>query len=100
MAAQPETKLHRAIQARLRREYGARIWLTKVHSSGYLRRGVPDLLICVDGRAVALEVKTPNGRVSEDQERELAAFDGAGGTAAVVRSPDEAARVVALALAT
>jgi len=43
---------------------------------------------------VALEVKTPKGRVKDDQTRFLSAVSAAGGIAAVVRSTDDAGRAL------
>lgn len=56
--------------------------------------GSADLIGLVAGRFVALEVKTPSGRVSPDQTRWLDAVACLGGVSAVVRSVDEAMSVV------
>lgn len=64
-------------------------------SSG-LPNGFSDLFgMTLDGRFIALEVKTPEGRVSEEQEKFIAAIKKRGGLAAVVRSVEEALRVLA-----
>jgi hypothetical protein len=51
------------------------------------RRGVPDLLCCIRGTFVAVEVKTASApTVSKEQRAEIAAIIDAGGRAGVVRS--------------
>ena len=58
------------------------------------RAGTPDILACVRGRFVALEVKTPTGRLAPIQEHQLARIKEAGGVVAVVRSLDEVRSVL------
>ena len=41
--------------------------------------GAPDIRVCMAGRAVAIEVKSPTGRQSERQQRWQAAHEAAGG---------------------
>lgn len=68
-------------------------WILKTHSNGYQRDGVPDLLICKDGRLFGFEVKhrkpgeTLDGtfsRVSQPQRKELRDLSRASASAAVV----------------
>lgn len=47
-------------------------------------------------RFVALEVKTPTGRVTDEQQAFLSAVSAAGGIAAVVRSVEDARRALGL----
>lgn len=61
-----------------------------------LAPGSADLIGWHDGRFVALEVKTPTGRPSDMQTRFIDAVLHHGGQAGVVRSPDDAARVLGL----
>jgi hypothetical protein len=49
----------------------------------------------IDGRFVALEVKTPRGRVTPEQQRFITLVRARGGFAAVVRSVDDAIAAVA-----
>ncbi|MGN9164937.1 VRR-NUC domain-containing protein [Tissierellaceae bacterium HCP3S3_D8] len=44
------------------------IWYLKVWGGGYMKSGVPDILTCVNGYFVAIEVKGPNGKPSELQK--------------------------------
>jgi len=50
------------------------------------RSGVPDLLVCIEGTFVGLEVKTDIGRPTELQKYNIAQINDAGGIAGVVRS--------------
>jgi Holliday junction resolvase len=89
----PSEKAITAGIVRALRDRGA--WVVKFHGSGYSRRGVPDLLVCHEGRFYGLEVKQPGGHVTPLQRHELKTIEAAGGAAAVVRSVEEALAVVA-----
>ena len=53
-------------------------------------RGVADILGCLpDGRLLAVEVKTPTGKVSPHQQRFLERITESGGLGTCVRSVDE-----------
>jgi len=56
--------------------------------------GSPDLILCVRGRFVGLEVKTKTGKLSEAQEAWHREWREAGAIVEVVRSPLEAVEVV------
>ena len=62
-----------------------------------LAPGSADLVGLLDGRFIALEVKTATGRVSADQETWLECVRCNGGFAAIVRSVDEAVAAIARA---
>ncbi len=51
--------------------------------------GVADLVGCFRGKAVAIEIKRPGGKVTEAQEKFLRRWNEAGGIAFVARSVDE-----------
>lgn len=59
--------------------------------------GSADLIGCLDGRFIALEVKTAVGRASLEQRQWLDLVRRHGGFAAVVRSVDEARAAIARA---
>ena len=75
-----------AICRRLRE---AGLWHVKLHGSPMQRRGLPDLLIIVDGRAVFLEVKRPGLGATRLQGHRIAELREAGAVAGVVHSWDE-----------
>lgn len=58
-------------------------WVFKTHGHLGQRKGIPDILYCLDGRFGAIEVKTPKGKVSWEQQAEIDAIQRAGGTAFV-----------------
>lgn len=88
-----EATLVRRIKAAL--EAGG-AWVMKVHGGPYQAAGIPDLIVCVSGELVALEVKTPKRRsnVSALQKATMEAIERAGGEAYVVTSVEEAGDAV------
>lgn len=85
-----ESSVVRAIVLHLRSE-GAFIF--KTHGD-HKRAGLPDLIACVHGRYVAIEVKAPGGNhpVSKRQKAELDRIRRAGGLAFVATSVAEVVR--------
>lgn len=61
------------------------IWYVKFFANAYTRRGVPDLLACVNGRFLAIEVKAEDGRLSELQVVEMNRICDSGGVAMCVK---------------
>jgi penicillin-binding protein-related factor A (putative recombinase) len=51
--------------------------------------GVSDIIGCYMGRMLAIEIKAPNGKVSEHQREFLDRVNAAGGLAFVARSVDD-----------
>lgn len=43
-------------------------WYVKFFANSFTKQGIPDLLCCVNGHFVAIEVKATHGRPSELQE--------------------------------
>lgn len=57
-------------------------WYLKVHGNAFQPAGTPDILACVNGRFVAIEVKRPTGgRVTALQKAKLNLINNAGGIA-------------------
>lgn len=71
-----------------------RCFAWKTHGGMYGTAGIPDIIACVGGRFVALEVKQPGGKLSRLQEITLGKIRAAGGVAAMVTSVEEAGRVL------
>ena len=96
--SQPESKLSRKIMDRLRLEG---YFCFKVHGSEYMMAGLPDIIVCAEGRFIGLETKMPNdrGNVSPRQRYVHTQIEHAQGTAAVICSPQEALDVVKETLA-
>ena len=65
------------------------IYFVKYWGGGnFTRSGVPDLLCCINGRFVGVELKADNGKVSELQQYNIDKIIQSGGVALVLR-PDE-----------
>ncbi len=78
-----EAELQRKVEAFLR---GQGIWFVKYWGGGqFTKAGVPDLICCVNGQFVAIELKTDTGRLSKLQEYNLAKIKESGGQALVLR---------------
>lgn len=90
MPSQPETKLVRKIRTVLQAQIGG-LWI-KQHGSQYSQQGVPDLIGCVNGYFIGLEVKTPDKKhtLTKLQRLTLGLIETEGGGATVVTSPEEA----------
>jgi len=57
-------------------------WFLKYWAgAAYTKSGIPDILACVNGYFVAIEVKAPNGKPSELQLYNLREIEKAGGFA-------------------
>lgn len=70
-------------------ESKGKAWHMKVHGSMYQRSGVPDIIGCINGRFVGIEVKRPGGVVSKLQEYHIAQINKTGGAAFVAYSLDD-----------
>lgn len=97
----PETRLQRKIQDAITDEWPD-AWVLKVHGGPFQASGIPDLLACVEGRFIALEVKHPDQPhpVSDLQQAHLDWIGRAGGVAAVVESVEEALDAINRSLST
>lgn len=91
--SQPESKLSRKIMDALRAEG---YFCFKVHGSEFMMAGLPDVVVCADGKFFGLETKLPStrGNVSPRQTYVHAMIQHAGGIAQVVCSPQEAVDAV------
>ena len=70
-----------------------RIWYHRAEGSA-TSAGVPDLLVCYEGRFVGLEVKTPDGKPTELQKRVIGNIKASGGWGGFPKSLDEAIRLL------
>ena len=62
-------------------------WFTKIWGGGYQKSGIPDLLLCVNGIFISVELKAPNGRASELQKMNTARINQSGGIGIILK-PD------------
>lgn len=99
MTTQAESRLQRKIRKHLKKEFPGS-WWRKIHGGPYQAAGIPDILGCCCGLFFAFEVKTPEGdEPTELQQENIRQIMWAGGTAGVVKSPEEAIELVRSALA-
>lgn len=72
------------------------IWFLKVFGSGVQTGGVPDLLLCKNGKFIAVELKRPDGkgRVHPRQNAQMRRIRNAGGMAVVIDDYDEFLKLV------
>lgn len=58
------------------------------------KNGCPDIICCLNGKFIALEVKADKGIVSKLQEHNIKQIKNSGGIAEVVRSVDEVKKII------
>lgn len=63
-------------------------WVLKTWGGGYQRAGIPDLLICLKGHFVGVELKSTKGKTTRLQEWNLEEIEKAGGTGIVLYPKD------------
>jgi Holliday junction resolvase len=89
MAQQRESALQRRVQKAIRAHWrGA--YVRKIHVSEFQSEGMPDLICCIAGYFIAVEVKTDDGTPSRMQLLEREEIRRAGGCALIVRTPEQA----------
>lgn len=68
----------------------------KIHGSEHMMAGLPDIIVCAEGRFIGLEVKMPQSRenVSPIQRVVHSKIENAQGAARVICSPQEAFDVI------
>ena len=74
---------------------GSDVFFWKEHGGPYGTSGVPDIICCYKGRFLGLEVKLPNGKLTELQKRAIEKINRAGGIACRVESVDDVKAVIA-----
>lgn len=86
----PETAWLNYVRQRLRLAFGPSCRMIKVMGGLGQEPGIADLICCIQGRAVALELKTPGGRhkLSPYQASFLDSWREAGGVGMVIDSED------------
>jgi len=89
--SQPESQLSRKIIAKIRDRGG---FAFKIQGGPTMMAGVPDIIICYRGLFLGVETKLPSGQVSQIQKHVHGQIRAAGGTVVVVRSEEEADRLI------
>lgn len=62
-------------------------WFTKIWGGGYQKSGIPDLLLCVNGFFISVELKAPDGHASELQKMNTARINQSNGIG-IILFPD------------
>lgn len=73
---------------------GSDVFFWKEHGGPYGSSGIPDIICCYKGRFLGLEVKLPNGKLTELQKRAIEKINRAGGVACRVESVDDVKAVI------
>ena len=92
----PETVWLRFVRQRLKYAFGPHQRLVKILGGIGQEVGIADLIGCIRGKAVALELKTPGGRhkLSPAQSDFLSTWTASGGFSAVIDSPESLEAVI------
>lgn len=93
MPKQPESRLARRI-TRLLRSRGAAVFNIHGGDNPFQEVGIPDLLVCFEGRFIGLELKVPGAKVKPRQALLLKRIQDAGGIAARVESVEDVERLL------
>lgn len=93
MSKQPEGKIVQAIKAHLT-DRGHRVFKIQGSDESFQEVGIPDLLCCVHGWFVGLEVKQSGGEASPRQLLILRQIYEAGGVAGIVESVAQVASLL------
>ena len=64
------------------------IWHYKNWSGPYSKSGIPDIIACVNGKFVGIEVKAPKGKPSELQKRNIRLIRECGGLGYILYPKD------------
>jgi hypothetical protein len=78
MARKPETLLQLRIQQEIRKRWPG-CYVRKIHGNEFQHSGIPDLICCIEGLFIAIEVKRPGVSVSKMQQNEAVEISHAGG---------------------
>ena len=62
-------------------------WFVKIWGGGMQKEGIPDILMCVNGIFISLELKSATGRPSDLQKKNTAMVNESGGVG-VILYPD------------
>ena len=63
-------------------------WHVKIWGGGFMRAGIPDILCCVNGHFIAIELKQENGVPSELQKRNIRLINESNGKGLILYPKD------------
>ena len=64
------------------------IWFTKIWGGGFQKAGIPDILACVNGRFVAIELKGSSGKPTELQKYNIKKINESNGVGIILYPKD------------
>lgn len=82
-----ESKIRTVIKKHIEQKYGGVCFVH--HGSPYSERGVADLICCIDGKFVAVEVKQPGKKPRPDQEAWLKRYVNKGARCCVASTTQD-----------
>ena len=89
-----ESNYARQLKNALHARFGKGVLIHKVHGGPYQEAGVSDLLLCLHGRWVAIELKRPGEKVTPLQDAFLRRVSEAGGLGLIVYTNWEPIEVI------
>ena len=88
-----ETQLKNNVLKMIRKEFGSIVWVYKPHDM--ITSGIPDLLMCVAGQFVAIELKKDAScKATKLQDWTILSINQAYGKGYVCRSIDEVRKII------
>jgi hypothetical protein len=96
MAVKGETKIVKSIKDGLIKLY-PNCFFFKVHGNGFQKSGIPDLVGCINGRFIGIEVKDPKNKTygaTMLQLHMITLIKEAGGIAGIATSLEEARELI------
>ena len=90
MAQTPEKLILNKITKWMEKTWADELFYFKYHPSIYSPGGIPDLICCIKGKCVGIEVKTSTGKATTLQLRTLEAITSSGGISIIIRGFDTA----------
>lgn len=77
MAKTPEAKFQEQVIKYLKSLDNC--WYVKIWGGGFMKSGIPDILCCIKGKFIALELKAENGKASALQKYNIDKINKSGG---------------------
>mgnify|MGYP000844602931 CR=1 FL=1 len=63
-------------------------WFFKYWAGPYSKSGIPDIIACINGHFVGVEIKAPNGKPSELQKHNIGLIQESGGLGYILYPKD------------
>ena len=95
MAKGPEARLQKKIKGALEDNFEGSFWFI-VHGGPYQAKGIPDIIGCINGKFIGIEVKIPGRekKLTVIQARIIKLINQAGGLAFMTTSVEQALKTI------